>query len=288
MIVVNCICGQKLKVPGKLQGAQLACPKCGVQFVANSVHENGQTAFDVQTASGTKLVATAESHASGDSSTGDIIDLAGLEAVVAQITAPVGRGAPEQEHLHADGWIPFGAINANSPVSNYSGAGASARGGTVVGQERRKSKSRANFWLQLAAPPVGLILGYLILCAIGPQYDFLGLMKKPDGAKPVATAKDDRAAAPGQPVWAPFEKPQAVARAEPDKFSPTIASAAPEIKDPKNDAAAKLAEANAAADDGKSKASSGAADGVALAKDDSAPPWEVIRLRGVRGRRPTV
>ena len=130
-------------------------------------------------------------------------------------------------------------------------------------QERRKSKSRANFWLQLAAPPVGLALGYLILCAIGPQYDFLGLMKKSDAAKTATTAKDDRQAAAAQPVWAPFEKPRAAARAEPDKFSPTIASAAPEIKEPKKDDAAEPPAASALAaahDDEKSNTSSKMAD----------------------------
>ncbi len=241
----------------------LQCPKCGVQFVAKSANGNGQPAFDVQTAAGTRLVATTDSHLLGDSSTGDIIDLAGLEAVVAQITGPVGRGAGVQEMSRADGWIPPGTVGQPAEVSNHTASGGAPLGDAVVRQERRKSKSRANFWLQLAAPPVGLALGYLILCAIGPQYDFLGLMKKSDAAKTATTAKDDRQAAAAQPVWAPFEKPRAAARAQPDKFSPTIASAAPEIKEPKKDDAAEppAASASAAAhDDEKSNTSSKMAD----------------------------
>jgi hypothetical protein len=64
---------------------------------------------------------------------------------------------------------------------------------------RKQRRGGGGLWIkvggQLAASIVGLSLGYWVLCKLGPQYDFLGLMRNRSAASGTETAPDARASA---------------------------------------------------------------------------------------------
>ncbi len=52
-----------------------------------------------------------------------------------------------------------------------------------MSEVRRRSSSWLGIAFQASAGPIGLVLGYVILCQFGPQYDFLGIWHSADQSK---------------------------------------------------------------------------------------------------------
>ena len=66
--------------------------------------------------------------------------------------------------------------------------------------DRRKSSSWFSILLQASAGPVGLLLGYIVLCQFGPQYDFLGIWHRADPSKSSAVKDSNASNSRGWPL----------------------------------------------------------------------------------------
>lgn len=73
--------------------------------------------------------------------------------------------------------------------------------------KRSKSTTGAGLLVQASAGPIGLVLGYIILCQFGPQYDFLGIWNKAEPSKTPAAVVSSASNQPGWPNRKPALKP---------------------------------------------------------------------------------